>query len=226
MSSVTPKSQLSAFQRWEMASFGDNRPAQAEEKLMASTAAAKINQAEADQIKKVARQEGYAAGYQEAYALGLQEGQQAGYASGEQEVRAEIASLQHVAHEFSGQIAAAGQQVGQDILRLALDLAQAMLKTKFEIDPDSIVPIVQDLVEQLPSVQQPAQIFLHPDDADIVKKRIGETLSEEGWRIVGDHHIERGGCKLETAHNLIDASYATRWQRLTEAIKRDASIAE
>ena len=223
MSSVISKGQLSAFQRWEMASFGDTRVAQMEEQQLASAAAAKISQAEIDQLRKIAQQEGYAAGYKEAYAMGLLDGQQAGYAEAEQNVLAEISALHDVAREFSEQLTSAGKQIGQDILSLALDLSQAMLKAKFEIDPAVIIPIVQNAVDQLPSVQQPAQIFLHPDDADLIKKSIGDALYQEGWRVVSDHHMERGGCKLETAYNLVDASYSTRWQRLTEAIKQNVA---
>lgn len=215
MSNATPKGEMSAFQRWEMASFGDDRPQQIAEQLNQASALAKINQLDLENTREAARREGNALGFQDGYAAGLIEGRNAGV----EKIELELLQLQAVAIQFSEQLAALNQALGKDILSFAIDLAQAMTKNKLEIDPETIVPILREAMECLPSVQQPAQINLHPDDALIIKNHMDGELNIAGWRIVSDSHIERGGCTLETAQNLIDATLATRWERLTEAIK-------
>ncbi len=219
-----PKGQMSAFQRWEMASFGDERPSQVAERTSVLATAAKAYQEEAHQARENARKEGYAAGYKEAYALGLQQGQEDGHreglAAGKEIIDAELESVRSIAHHFAGQIASANTLVAQDVFRLALDLSEAMLKTSLELDPELILPIVREAVESLPSVQRPAQLILHPKDAEIVRNRMGSELDKDGWRIVTDHHMEPGGCKLETAQNLVDASFSTRWSKLSDAMKK------
>ncbi|MBC7404660.1 MAG: flagellar assembly protein FliH [Cytophaga sp.] len=215
MSNATPKGEMSAFQRWEMASFGDDRPQQIAEQLNQASAVAKINQLDLENTREAARREGNALGFQDGYAAGLIEGRNAGV----EKIELELLQLQTVATQFSEQLAAVNQALGKDILSFALDLAQAMTKNKLEIDPETIVPILREAMECLPSVQQPAQINLHPDDALIIKSHMDGELNIAGWRIVSDSHIERGGCTLETAQNLIDATLATRWERLNEAIK-------
>ncbi|MDE2428277.1 MAG: flagellar assembly protein FliH [Burkholderiales bacterium] len=224
MSSAIKDGSLTAFQRWEMASFGDNRPSHNEKPpAPPPQAVPHVSEAELEQIRDAAHQEGYASGYQEAYERGLREGQEAGYSAMEEGLQKEISSLKALATHFSSELAAASSQMGQNLLDLAVDLAEAMLKAKFEVDQESIIPIVEDAIEQLASVQQPAQILLNPEDANIIKKELGESLSEKGWRIVSDQHIERGGCKLETQHNIVDATYSTRWQHLTQLIKKPIS---
>ncbi|HTD06454.1 flagellar assembly protein FliH [Undibacterium sp.] len=219
-----PKGQMSAFQRWEMASFGDERPAQVAERTLAVATAARAHQEEAHQARESARKEGYAAGYKEAYALGLQQGQEdghrEGYASGKEIIDAELEGVRAVAHHFAEQIASANTLVAQDVFRLALDLSEAMLRTSLELDPALVLPVVREAVESLPSVQRPAQLILHPKDAEIVRSHMGDELDKDGWRIVADSHMEPGGCKLETAQNLVDASVSTRWHRLTDAMKK------
>lgn len=215
MSNATPKGEMSAFQRWEMASFGDDRPQQIAEQLNQASAVAKINQLDLENTREAARREGNALGFQDGYAAGLIEGRNTGV----EKIELELLQLQTVATQFSEQLAAVNQALGKDILSFALDLAQAMTKNKLEIDPETIVPILREAMECLPSVQQPAQINLHPDDALIIKSHMDGELNIAGWRIVSDSHIERGGCTLETAQNLIDATLATRWERLNEAIK-------
>ena len=215
MSNVIPKGEMSAFQRWEMASFGDDRPSQITEQLLQANATAKINQLEIANIREVARREGSALGFQEGHAAGLIEGHDAG----KEKMEAQIAQLYALAIQFSEQLVIANQSLGQDILNLAIDLAQTMTRSKLELNPETIIPILREAIDFLPSVQQPAQINLHPEDALIIKNNMSDELDAVGWRIVSDPHIERGGCTLETAQNLVDATLTTRWERLTEALK-------
>ena len=219
MSNATRTGDMTAFQRWEMASFGDNRPAHVEEVKAANANQVAKNRLEAEQAREAARQEGFAAGYKEAYERGLKDGQETAYAETMEQVQTEILALQHAAQAFSAQLHAASADMSHELMSLALDLAQAMLKAKLDADPEVIIPIVEDAISQLSNVQQPAQVILHPDDAQIIKNQLGETLAEDGWRIVADPHMERGGCRLETLHNLVDASYSERWQKLLDVMQ-------
>ena len=215
MSNAVLKGQMSAFQRWEMASFGDDHPVEKADDLILIKAKEKANKAEIDHALEVARRDGNVLGFQEGYATGLIEGQNAG----KEKMEAELAQIQTMASTFSEQLNGINDAIGQDILKFAIDLAQAMTKSKLVYDPEVIIPVLREALDSLPSVQQPAQINLHPEDVLIVKDHMADELRIAGWRIVGDANIARGGCTLETAHNLVDATFATRWQRLTEAFK-------
>ncbi|MBI1771699.1 MAG: flagellar assembly protein FliH [Burkholderiales bacterium] len=216
---ATRSGDMTAFQRWEMASFGDNRPAQVEEVRAANAQVAAQQRVETENAREAAKQEGFAAGYKEAYERGLKDGQETAYAETMEQVQVEIHSLQQMAQAFSGQLHSASEQMGNELMHLALDMAQAMLKAKLDADPTVILPIVEDAIAQLASVQQPAQILLNPEDVAMVKNQLGETLAADGWRIVPDNHMERGGCKLVTQHNLVDASYSTRWKKLLDSMQ-------
>ena len=211
MSNAVPKGQMSAFQRWEMASFGEDKSAQTADQLARTNATARINKIEIDSAREEARRLGFAEGY----ASGLAEG----ITAGQEKMLVEAEQFHALTVQFSEQLHGANKAIGEDVFKLALDLAQAMIRSKLEIDPELIVPIILEAIESLPSVQQPAQINLHPGDALIVKANMGDRLSAAGWRVVSDPRVERGGCTLETAQNLIDATFDTRWLRLTEAIK-------
>jgi flagellar assembly protein FliH len=77
---------------------------------------------------------------------------------------------------------------------------------------------VREAIRYLPAVQQPAILVLHPDDAPYVKERLQDELAQADWRIVEDPDVQRGGCRVETATNQIDASIGTRWQRIARAL--------
>ena len=219
MSSAMLKKDVSAYQRWELASFGETRPshiAAAQKQAIPEVVIPSITQEEIEQIRLSAHNEGYAAGYQEAYEKGLREGQTAGLQAAEESMKPEIQSMQDLAKNVMLEINAAGKNTGQELLDLAINLAEAMLKTRLELDQNAILPIVEDAIAQLPSIQQPANILLNPLDAATIKNTMVDVLNSDGWRIVSDPQLSRGDCKIETAFNLVDASIETRWNRLTE----------
>ncbi|MFX5705399.1 FliH/SctL family protein [Acinetobacter baumannii] len=45
-------------------------------------------------------------------------------------------------------------------------------------------------------------------------------MAQQGWKIEEDAHLDRGGCRVETRTNQIDATTPTRWQRLGESLSK------
>ena len=111
--------------------------------------------------------------------------------------------------------------IAQDMLELSLDLAKAMLKTALAARPELVLPIVSEAIRYLPTVQQPT-LTLNPDDAQLVRKHVGDELAKADWRVSEDPHLERGGCRIDTASNQIDASATSRWQRLANALGKES----
>ena len=245
------KDNAAGFKRWEMTSFGDERPstlaqraaardAEAHDMQAALAAAAKAQAraaalAEAESmpaipmptveeieaIREAARQEGYAEGHAEGLSAGHASGYQDGLDQGRAEAAGELTHLQELAVSFGDAVTAADEAISHDVLELALHLARNMVRTAFEVRPELIVPVVRQAVDYLPTLQQPALLVLHPEDAAIVQDNIGPELEKSGWRIVRDDAIARGGCRVDTASNQIDAQIASRWQRLTQALHKD-----
>ena len=237
-----------AFKRWEMTSFGDERPSslaariQAEERAAAAAAAAAGSSrypsapaiqlptaAELEAIREAARAEGYAEGYAEGraegHAEGLLEGRTSGhneaFAAGQQETAEEMATLRAIAATFGSAVAAADETIASDVLDLALHLARSMVRTAFEVRPELIIPIVREAIDYLPVLQAPAVLALNPDDVEIVRAALAEELDKGGWRVVADAQIGRGGCKVDTASNQIDAQAASRWARLSHSLGKN-----
>ncbi|MES2534913.1 MAG: flagellar assembly protein FliH [Pseudomonadota bacterium] len=219
MSNALPKAQQSAYQRWEMASFDTEPPAPAPVKADPGVAAAHAQAlAMAAQQMAIVRELARLEGLAEGHAAGLAEGLEQGRAQAAQEQ----IHLQQIAASLGSAVAQSGQRMAEELLTLALDLARAMLKSALAVRPELVLPIVGEAVHYLPSLQLPALLFLHPDDAALVREHMGNELGMAGWRLVEDTHLERGGCRVETASNQIDGTLATRWQRLAAALGQNA----
>ena len=245
--SMLPKEQQSAFQRWEMTSFGDERPSvialrEAEQReidaenarLAAERRVLEVIQEqqelvemgpplpppldyptveELEAIREDARKDGYDEGHAAGHADAIAAGK---IASAE-----ELEHVRAIAANFNNALHDADQLIANDVLELALQLAKGMLKNALQVKPELILPIVREAIEYLPVLQQPALLVLHPDDAAVVRAGIGEELDKGGWRVVEDAHVGRGGCKVDTASNQIDATAAGRWQRLSHALGKE-----
>lgn len=240
-----PKEQQTAYQRWELRSFGDSRPsvvAQREREEAAARAVAaeeaaalaevqEAEYADAGQapapdypteeelaaIRDQARQEGYDAGFKSGHDEGMAQALDEQRAATEQA----IAPVRQIADNFSTALREADQAISNEVLELALHLAKGMLKTALRVKPELILPVVREAIEYLPVLQQPALLILNPEDAAVVRESIAEELDKGGWRVIDDPTIERGGCKVDTASNQIDATVQSRWQRLSLALGKD-----
>ncbi len=208
-----PKEQQTAYQRWEMNSFGDERPSVVAKRPPPPPPIELPSEEFLESLREQARQEGFVQGQESGYADGL--------VLGRADAAAEMVHLQSIALTFSEAVAAADESIAAEMLDLALHVARGMLRQALEVKPELVLPIVREAINYLPVLQQPAILMLHPADAAIVRDAIGDELDKGGWRVVEDVHVGRGGCKIDTASNQIDASAATRWQRLAAALGKN-----
>lgn len=211
MSSVISSADQPACTPWEMASF-EGSPHSVNQSTQASISLPTIEQISG--IQDQARQEGYNAGHAEGLAQG--------YAEGQQQAALEATRLSALANTFTTEIGKADETISQQVLDLSIDLARALLKSALEIRPELVIPIVKEAVRYLPALHPPALLFLNPDDAVLVRARIGDELEKTGWQLTDDTQLERGSCRVETASNQIDATLPTRWQRLAAALGKDS----
>ena len=210
MSSAASTASVSAWQRWELSALGEQLQG------MAATPDPLSNLPTVEQLERIyddARNEGLAAG--------LEEGRAAGLAEGHAAAAQDVGHLRTLVESFAQQLAIADQAIAHEALLLSLDVSKAMLKRALVIKPDLVIGIVREAIEYLPLVQQPALLHLNPDDAVLVRARLGDEIAGGGWRIVEDIQVARGGCRVDTASNQIDATAETRWQRIAAALGLD-----
>lgn len=203
---------MSAWQRWEMNSFNDPNPRPKEVRLTPEQLAA------AEQLK-AAIEEGRQMGLAQGRAEGLEIGREEGYREGQQAAQREAQRLQAAINAFSNEVAGLHERMSGQLLALALDVSKAMLKTSLMVTPELVLPVIENAIQDLGVVAQPAQLALHPSDAELVRQHLGEELDRGNWRIREDSALSPGGCVLETAHNHVDATMETRWQRIAAALQ-------
>ncbi len=193
---------LTAWQRWELPAFETGRE---------SVRAALPTAAELEQMQQQAHEEALQAGYAE--------GQQRGYADGMQQAAQDNQQLLELAAMLSQQI---DEAVVQELTGLALDVARQVIQQTVQIHPEVLQAAVREAIGSLPVFNQAAHVILNPEDAAMLRERMGEQLSHSGWKILEDVRMSRGDARLETSNSQLDVTLATRWQRVVAAMGQDA----
>ena len=201
MNPKIPKEQLSAYQRWELASFDPPAPAPQPAGVKLPTAE------EVEHIHQQAYQEGFAAGMRD------------GRAQGE----AFSLHMKDLLAELEGSLLRFEQAMAGDILELSLEIARQLVRQAIRTDPEMILTVVREAIESMPQLTEHPVLILNSEDANIVRQMLAYEYQESVWRVVEDPGMARGGCRVETSESEIDATLEGRWKRIVEALGSDAT---
>jgi flagellar assembly protein FliH len=198
---------LTAWERWELASF-DPAPPPPPAPVVdppPEPVPAGPSPEELQQIREQARNEGY----------------QAGHAEGQEAAREEARRLGQAAVKLEQALEGIDQQVADELLALALEIARQVIRREVGARADLILDVVREALAQLP--HQHAAIFLCPADASLLRSYMGDALGHAGHRIHEDPKLAPGDCVLESGGSLLDGTVATRWRRVVENLGLEAA---
>lgn len=158
-------------------------------------------------------------GRRDGFAQGFQDGFEQGRRQGEEDSR-QIAALMQSVREAIDQM---NGSIAEELVGLALQLAQQLLRGALHAQPERILPLVREVLGDAPTAPAPAMLRVHADDAELIRQTLGTELAAAGWTLVVDAAIERGGCRVQTRFGETDATLQTRWAELTRALGRDTA---
>lgn len=196
---VIPEESLTAWQRWELGSF-DQKKASPAVSPKSAAAGSLPTAADVERIHLDAHKQGYDAGYEE----------------GTARARMEAMRLHTLVEHLDAALGEFDQQVAEELLRLALEVARQVVRQTIAARPTMILEVVREALTQLP--HQHAALYLHPEDASLVRSYLGDQLSHLGHRIFEEASIARGGLRMEAGGSHLDASVETRWKRVIEGM--------
>jgi flagellar assembly protein FliH len=221
-----------AWKRWEMASF-DTPPA----KPVAAPAPPDpdLLRKEVQRLRDAAQTRGHAEGYaaghtqgiqagtEEGHKLGHQQGYDAGYAAGHaagrEESQREAARVRELAESFTDSLGAMEAEMGQAIIALSIRIAEQVLRSTLDTQPEKILSMIRDILEMNSAGKDGIlTLRVHPDDLALVEEFLDGDIGAHHWRLLPDPSLDRGGCIAETALGTIDATLQTRWERVTSGL--------
>ena len=159
--------------------------------------------------------------YQAGYVAGMAQGR----AQAEIELQKQMAAFlagqaQDAARSFSAlfsaaqaQLDVAQQTMAQGVLELSCELARQVLRQELSVNPNLLQPVIREALEMLGAEHRSALVRLHPADHEALKGLMSDEFSGMALTLRADPALQPGGCVVESAGMVVDASLKKRWQR-------------
>lgn len=176
---------------------------------------------EGEAIRRQAQAEGFASGHAEGMEVGKKDGHQQGlenaraeFAEQNRQLRAE---LEELFTRFEAERNHLIAQAHQDLLALALAIAQKITHRQIEIDPGFVLDNAKAAVHLVAS-RSGVEVRMNPKDLDrfelLDAEKAGKLLGLEHVKVIKDEVVECGGCVIGTNNGKIDAQVSTQLQNL------------
>lgn len=194
----------SAYERWELPNMG--APEETASSRIEEVSENEIQPLTAEQLAEIeeqARKEGRADGFEK--------GRKEGLAAGKKHIDDVLRRLEKVIQAFSEPLNEVNEAVEEELIALAMAVARQIIRREIQQDPQHILGVVREAMGELPSSARQVRIYVHPEDAALVREAFAtEDADEMPWKIVDDMALARGGCRIESQTSRIDASIDKR----------------
>lgn len=145
----------------------------------------------------------------EASKRGYEEGFTKGLKAAETQINQKLKSLGSIIQSLASPYEEFDERVENEIASLAIQISKQLIRRELKADAGQVVGVVKEALTALPSSSQNIKLFLHPEDAELVKSTL--SLDDEArWEVVEDPVITRGGCRVSTDVSTIDATIENR----------------
>ena len=119
---------------------------------------------------------------------------------------------------FDAQLAGLEQRIALTVAQVASQLARQVVRSELQTRPELISKVAQEAVQAVLLSARQIVLQVNPADLEMIHRDAADALAARGARLVGQHHIERGGCLVETDAGTVDARIEARWHDAVHAL--------
>jgi flagellar biosynthesis/type III secretory pathway protein FliH len=173
---------------------------------------------EAEELKKVAQEQGYTEGKQQGYEDGFQNG----YLKGQQESDILKQQARVMISEAQEEIENYVQDKKESLLSLSVHMAEKIIHEQLELMPEGIMELVHPILHQLDREEDFVSLTVHPSVRQVLRDKIPELQqSYPGVRfaILADETLEKGGIIIESAHKVVDLQVRKQLEAMLTELK-------
>lgn len=161
----------------------------------------------------------------DAYSQGFAQGEKDGFDYGQKSVQVVKSQLERIAQNMEALPAKILQDYRDWLIRTSISIARQLVCREIRTSPEIVADTVRALIEEAED-QGTLTVYLNPNDLEIVEKRADLTLGANGKHIAlkADRDLERGGCRIESAVQRLDASIVTLFENLEQKLLGAATL--
>lgn len=188
MSSVMQGDNGNKFQRWDLPELGESGTGHS----------GRMTPGEMEKLQ------------QQAYQEGFERGRRDGLDAGRQAVAEQARQLEQLLRALTRPFEDLDEQVEEELLELVFAIVRQLAGNEIRENPEQVLAIVHKTVAMLPSASRNLQLYLHPDDVQLVHDILPAADSATPWHVIEDISVGRGGCRVSTETSQVDATLEAR----------------
>ena len=154
--------------------------------------------------------QGKAEGFEQGFQQGLLDGSKQGYEENLHLLQQRAEQFETLMASLSRPFKTLDAEVENELVKLSIGIATQIIRREIKIDPGQIIATVREAINVLPLSSQKISLYLHPDDAELVRSALSLDELSSAWLMVEDPLITRGGCKVDTDISRVDATIENR----------------
>jgi flagellar assembly protein FliH len=156
------------------------------------------------------QQEAYREGYEKGQREGFEFGHKEGLTKSQERMQQFALQMERMLAGFSEPLRELDNRVEKELLSLVIAIVRQLVRREVKSDPNLVIGVVREALSILPVSSQNVRLFVHPEDAELIREVYSLGDTELGWKLVEDPVVSRGGCKVVTDSSQIDATLDSR----------------
>ncbi|NOU20840.1 MAG: flagellar assembly protein FliH [Methyloglobulus sp.] len=149
-------------------------------------------------------------GFQQGFEQGFAEGSKKGYDDNVELLHKKASELSHLMESLSEPFKVLDEEVEKELVKLAIGIASQIIRREIKLDPGQVIAAVREAINILPLSSQKIVLYLHPEDAELVRSVLLVDEMSPSWSVAEDPLITRGGCKVDTDVSHVNATIENR----------------
>lgn len=156
---------------------------------------------------------------QEAFQAGKLQALEEGASESNARLAAVEQSVQTVVADFTDQVMRSVEETQSEAVRLAIAISKKIIDTAVEINPEYILPIIQQALD-LSGTSLVQKVRVSPQDLEFIQlvgieKHLSTSTTD--WTFEADPSI-KAGCVVETTSGEIDFDLDAAWERIQDNV--------
>lgn len=156
----------------------------------------------------------------ESYAKGFAQGERDGLEYGKKTVQVVKTQLERIAESLENFQSKVCLDYRSWFIDTCLRVAKRVVRKELSISPECVCSVVDSLLDEA-TEHSTLTVYLNPLDIEFMEKRADLVLDAGSKRfsIKPDESLERGGCRIESEIQLLDASIDSQFEAMEEYLQ-------
>ncbi|MDR3566530.1 MAG: FliH/SctL family protein [Syntrophobacteraceae bacterium] len=155
----------------------------------------------------------------DAYSKGFAQGEKDGLDYGQKSVQVVSSQIERIAQSMKALPAKVFEDYREWLIRTSIGIARQIVGREIQTTPEIVADLVRDLIGQAEQ-HSTLTVHLNPNDLELLEKKTAVVPLADGPQFVlkADKDVERGGCRIESAIQLIDGSIVAMFKKMEKEL--------